>query len=216
MRKRSIAIIAPVLGTLALLAGLAAPAHAAPAARALAQPPLFQICNDANTLCMNHSGGNHGHGAHIIAWNNGDPNNDFHFFQETTWCNHGKVEIYAGGGCPFKPGSGLNSLYDGAAIVSIQDDGELCTANGNSYGGYNRMVLQNCGANGYIYILANCFSFGNCAYPQDPVINLYWTNNTGNGATPYCAAFDAKGQQMIQNDDCDPDTYSGFTEIEFV
>lgn len=190
----------------------------APATAAQATPPPTQLCNPLLSLCMNRQGGSTAGGTHILAWTQGDPNNDFEWKQLASWCNNGHVEVYPGGGCPFAIGSGLNSLYNGALIVQEENSNSTplrCAANGNSYGGYERAQLQNCGSNGYVWILGDCNDINTCN-ESNQVISLFWTNQTVNHATIQCEAFDAKGQQIIMNDGCELDSYSAFDPVYFV
>lgn len=208
---RRLAVLIPIIG---LVVGLgvtfAGPAHA--------QAPQVQLCNTGNdnNTCMNKQGGGNNDGTHVIEYNVNDPNNTFEFTLETSWCSGGKVEIYGGGGCPFAVGSGLNSRFDGAPIVTEfnYDWPDSCVANGNSGGGYTYTVLQNCGATGDIYILGTCFAWPNCNWPENNVINFYFTNQSGTSGIIKCEAWNNNGKpnQLIQNDDCDTDAYSGFTE----
>lgn len=206
--KRPLVILAVVLSAIGLSVLGTGTARAS-------TPPPVQICNSSQTLCLNRQGGGTAGGTHVIQWGLGDPNNDFNFVGLGTWCKGGHVEIYAGGGCPFAIGSGLNSYYDGALIVEeLNNTSNLCVANGYSYNGYERAQLQSCGSNGYVWIIGNCNEINTCQV-AGPVISLFWTNQTYQHKTTKCESFDntGAGNPIIMNDDCGAEGLRVFTVV---
>jgi hypothetical protein len=175
----------------ALASPAAAPAHA---------PPL-EICDVTGSprLCANRAGGGQGAGTTVIAWPQGDNNNDFFWEWLSGMCGHGRVT--ANPPCPFTPGGGLNSRYNGAFIAAIWDSHFLCLANLN--GG---TILETCpdingngGADGTIFILPQIV---NPSSPQTTyAVNRYWSDNPsgGNGTSPrwLCVLF--KGSILTEN-----------------
>jgi hypothetical protein len=164
---------------LIVVAILAAATPAVVAHVAQAGVPI-QLCtvNGSHSLCLNRAGGGTGNGAAVIGWSaDGDSNNDFEYSFLSSACGSGRVTIYAGGGCPFAVGSGLNAEYDGAYIVSLYAYNQnKCV--GSS--GMGNAVLTSCpdrwgnGPTGTVDIIVDNYN------APTPIINLYWSNYFGN------------------------------------
>jgi hypothetical protein len=132
-------------GVVALALALILAAGLASAPAAMAVP--YQVCNNyATQLCFNVRGGSHTLNTPITAYTKNDSNATFEYWWLTSACGNGQVKVYSGGGCPFYAGSGLNSKYDGAAIVALRDYGSsgrwLCAGTDSS--GTGNMLEQPC------------------------------------------------------------------------
>jgi hypothetical protein len=185
----------------------ARPAAAAGAAGAPV-PPLTQICDarGSSSLCANRAGGGLNAGTNVIAWTPGDFNNQFAWGFLGNMCNHGTVS--ANPPCPFTPGGGLNSRYNGAFIGDILDSGlspTLCVADNGA--GTGATVLNTCpdfngngGANGTIFILPQVQN------PMSPAttyaVNRFWSDNSsgGNGRAPRWLCVEGRGQFLFENE----------------
>lgn len=146
MRYRLMTVAAGLM----LAGALAAPAANAagtPTGRSPGHPSLEPGRAPAtSSISITELCGNGGSGYCLNDWNNGGNNNPinmyyggyannaFGIYQLIAMCNHGKVEILPGGGCPFAVGSGLNSKLNGAPIYAIayNNDPGYCLGTGNT------------------------------------------------------------------------------------
>jgi hypothetical protein len=182
---------------LTIVAALAAAIPAVVPQVAQAAVPI-QLCtvNNQYSLCLNRGGGGTGPGTWVVGWSaDGNNNNDFEYGFLTGMCGGGRVIVYAGGGCPFTPGSGLNARFDGAYIV------DLYAYNENECVGTTGMgnaILTACpdrngngGANGTIDVILNDTN------NPTPIINRYWSNYFGQNH--YICSSPPRGQQINLN-----------------
>lgn len=106
VRKWAVAVIA-LLG-LALTVALGSTAHAT---------ITSQICGNGGTgYCLNDRG-NGGSNSVVQMWYGGVTNDNFDNYQLISMCNHGYVSATMS--CPFTPGSGLNTFYNGDPIIAV-------------------------------------------------------------------------------------------------
>lgn len=153
-----------------------------------------QICSTTAALCANSNGGAHSPGNAVVAWTAGDKNNTFVAVHLTGICHGGYV--YSRGGedvCPFHYGSGLNSKFNGDAIVEFEDYATvgkytvpMCIADsGNGTGSTTEdpcsWVQNNYGwggADGSVFILFDVENFSDIQN-EGPftAVNFYWTNH---------------------------------------
>jgi hypothetical protein len=190
----------------ALLVSSAPVVYVSTATPALAAPTV-QICQAraAASLCLNRKGGGRANGTPIIGWSAGDNNNSFFRQQLKNMCNSGWVAVYANGGCPFPVGSGLNSKYKDAAIVS-EEQGDLgpgdfagCVGSTQTF---SAAILTNCPDNsgnnggwGTIMILpqVKCCNFAADGDKISYTVNRYWSG-VANAARWQCVY--ARGNQV--------------------
>jgi hypothetical protein len=161
---------------------------------AQAAVPL-QLCtvNGSHSLCLNRAQGGTSQGTWVIGWSaDGDNNNDFEYDFLTGMCGGGRVIIYAGGGCPFAIGSGLNARYDGAYIVQLRAYNENECVGSTGMG---NAILTGCqnrsGSGGGIGTIDIILDDNN---DPTPIINLHWSNYFGNNF--YVCAPPPRGQQI--------------------
>jgi len=202
MKRYRLAILGSVLATGLLI--VPAAAQASTSARAAGQAPItragvtahssatgashslvsarpsWEICTaqGSTSLCLNRQGGGTRAGTGVIGWSAGDNNNDFIFVSISNMCENGRVSAVMQ--CPFTPGGGLNSRYDGHNIVKIVANGtnNLCvgdtaTASGNA-------ALEQCPDNNGNGGLGTIFVLSQFVYPSY-VVNREWSNSTATG-----------------------------------
>jgi hypothetical protein len=206
-------------GVVALAAALVlAPALAA-ASTSTAQAAQIQICNNFNVrLCFNVRGGSHTLNTPITAYTPNDQNGTFIYEPLKQMCNGtGHVIVTAGGGCPFYVGSGLNSQYDGAAIVSLSDYGAAPTrCAGTVSDGTGSMLEQPCpgqdgtggGGHGVLWVLKSVHDATNGGGTLTEIINIRQTNDTHNGSGYEVCNFGQKSSTLWTNwaDNGNPDS----------
>jgi hypothetical protein len=180
------------------IAALSAFRYQPPQAPRAASPritvPVKEICDvqSSASTCANREFGNNFAGASVIAWSAGDNNNAFDWVFLAGMCNGGRVS--ANPPCPFNPGGGLNSRYNGAWIAEMEDlDSSaptLCLADNGQ--GDGSTVLNTCpdfqgngGGNGTIFVLAQANPL-DYLHTTTYAVNRYWSNNPagGNGTSP--------------------------------
>lgn len=193
MLKRKVSVLS---GVFLLACGLAT-AGTISMARPASSTPAIEICtaNGGSSLCMNRKGGGRTDGTSVIGYSAGDNNNDFEYIRLSGKCNNGQVEVFAGGGCPFPSGSGLNSKYNGwyiNAIESISDTNFCVGTQENSSGG----ILTPCpdvngNGGGWGTVMVTCPAQTSC-----PLVNYHWTvadgNRNGEGACSF-----TRGNQIL-------------------
>ena len=183
-----------ILAALGLTIGVSASLGlAAPVARAQG---FFEICQNrgSSSWCYNVKGGLHQLGQPVIAWSAGDPNNAFAFQDLSQMCNGGKVS--ATQACPFTPGGGLNTMFDGWYIVRIVDLNNTGLCAGTTSAGAAELTLcpnlqGNNGGNGTIDVVKP--SMTNTA-----IVNRFWSYNSscGDGTLPCGACAFSKGSAI--------------------
>lgn len=138
--------------------------------------------------------GNGGTGYCLNAWNGGNfvkmyyggySNDNFEVYQLTNMCNHGKVDEHTS--CPFTAGSGLNTEFQGDAIVAIQYLNATDSCVGSTVGTDATLTLcpdlsGNGGGNGTIMAISpiSPVCFGDFAYGQ--YVDRYWSDNVKQAA----------------------------------
>jgi len=152
-----------------------------------AQFPQLAENHGGSSLCFNASGGGQNISTPVIAYNCGDPNNDYGYIALGTMCGNGYVTQT----CPFTYGSGLNAAYVGDQIVIIgHSPGGTCV--GGSTGTTPGASLQNCpqdngtgGGDSTIDILELANVVNGTAY--NVLINRNWSDYNWAHKTGACA-----------------------------
>jgi hypothetical protein len=187
MKRGLIAIIIAVgamLGTcLPAVQAHAAVLHAVPDAA-----PYQQLAYNGgdSSLCFNRYQNGKSIGTPVIAYNCGQPNNDFFFYTLSGMCNGGFVTTT----CPFTVNSGLNDTYDGDLIVTPEAYGEGECVGGSSAGA-TIATLQACpnrfgNGGGWSTIDILAYSVQNNDRDYYVMINRNWSNalyNSHSGCT---------------------------------
>lgn len=199
-RRLSVAFAAIGLVSLGMLgASSASAAPTLPHAAALAQPkppipaatPLVHdlgVCinNGAGTPCLNNWGGNTSQGAAIkmYAYNNGNENFAYVPINPCNYPNSSTIYGEVSSTCPFTVGTGLNTDFEGDAIVEIEGGGSWCVAtasNASAINGSCGDANGNGAANGTMMILngspTTCIDNDFCA-----ATNRYWSDQRGTAA----------------------------------
>jgi hypothetical protein len=138
-----------------------------------AQQAGFQACGNAGLgYCLN-DWNNGGSGSPVKMYYGGYSNDDFYYTPEFICNGTDLVQVYAGGGCPFTPGTGLNSDYVNDEIVEVTygNNTNLCVATAGS----PQAVMGNCeetgdAANGVIMVLGQLNCNGNS------FVDRYWSD----------------------------------------
>lgn len=138
-----------------------------------AQAQISQVCGNAGTgYCLN-DWNNGGSGNPVKMYYGGYTNDDFYYEFEYICNGTDIVQVYPGGGCPFTPGTGLNSLYKNDYILEIHyANRDNCVA--TTSGGL--AVLGSCaessgGASDGVFMVAN----PNCS-GGDYLVDRYWSD----------------------------------------
>jgi hypothetical protein len=138
-----------------------------------AQTPGFEVCGNAGLgYCLN-DWNNAGGGGSVKMYYGGYSNDDFYYTPEFICNGSDLVQVYPGGGCPFTPGTGLNSAYVNDEIVEVTygNNTNLCVAtNGSAHA-----VMGNCeetgdAADGVIMVLGQLNCNGNS------LVDRYWSD----------------------------------------
>ena len=187
----------------ALLAVATALSIAAPEATAAVRSPIHRIRHrpgpgpawngygvacDQNSLCIDMGSGGVGDPVKAFAYT-GHSSQTLQFTTQTGMCNAGFVTD-VGTPCPFKAGSGLNTIYKGGRIVEI--------GNPNVSGDYaadgNEEVKDVTSGNGQIWVqvgqIDNSSDYGMLA-------NLYWTNQDQGGDVHFLTDDGSGGQLNV-------------------
>jgi hypothetical protein len=127
MKRRIIVILTTAI--LSIGVGLSAanasagPAASGPSLNTLtpartASASIPSVCgNEGSGYCLNDWNG-YGNGGQVNMYYGGYTNDDFFEYILTNMCNHGHVDAQSS--CPFTPGSGLNTDFNGDAIFAIE------------------------------------------------------------------------------------------------
>jgi hypothetical protein len=158
----AVAALVLSIGLLTVSPAEAAPAAARTASAPAAAPPDYQICNsEGGQRCMNRNRGGLSNGTLVIAWYEGDPNDDFQWLELGTYCGGGHVTA----SCPSWGNSALNKMYNGSVIVENYSHGKCLALNSE---------LQPCNADGTVDVLTGCGG-ESVTCPFSDVLNSYWT-----------------------------------------
>jgi hypothetical protein len=122
-------------------------------------------------------------GTSVIGYSAGDNNNDFEYIRLSGMCNNGQVEVFAGGGCPFPSGSGLNRTYENWYINAIESISHtsLCvgTLENSSGGTLEACPDANGSGGGWGTIDVTCPAQHGCV-----IVNFHWTIADGTAVGP--------------------------------
>jgi hypothetical protein len=146
----------------------------------------------SSTACINRNGGGYTSGTKGIGWHNdSDQNENFYGVPLTGWCNSGHVTET----CPFTVGSGLNSRYDGDAIVSLDTSNNQCLGADSSW---LEAVLGGCVPDGGAFVESNV----NGAFLISVGVSNHFYGTTGSRNTPYWLVWDGHfGDPLIFTDE---------------
>jgi hypothetical protein len=155
-------------------AASASTVHAAPALPKLAATSSFICVSNGSGYCLNRNMGGTATGIPVILWaRDADSNEIAVYTVYSGMCNNGRVS--ANLECPFTPGSGFNTRYNGDYIVAVN----FLRTNGTSIAcmaGTGYSALGACGSDtgsGAAYGAINVLS------PSNYLVNRYWTNTYG-------------------------------------
>jgi hypothetical protein len=154
------------------------PAHAAPRTPAVTGPYFCDVYG--YPMCLNEWNGNTGNGQPIKMYQYGNSNEAYSFDEESI-CSGGHYVDPRG--CPFAPGSGLNTRFAGDDIVQIEYASNTSCLGTNTTTA--QAVNQNCndgygngGGPGTVFVFADCSGSGTGYYCG--IVSKYWSNKTLN------------------------------------
>jgi hypothetical protein len=182
--KKIALILGTVIGLLGLSTFFAFSAVASPA---------VQVCNQGTpgngpVLCMNVAGGIHALNRAITGYSAGDRNGTFQYVPLIFACHDGIVHTAPPyGPCPFVNPS-LDAMYDGAAIIALQDynvaygDPYFCAGMSTNN---STLTEQPCpdaeglggGGHGVLWVAKNISDPIDQSHVLTPILNVFETNH---------------------------------------
>jgi hypothetical protein len=180
--KRLVFAVILAAGTLVGTSVAAVPAYAT------VPPSQIGYNSGSSSLCFNRAGSGTSTGTPVIAYNCGQPNNDFYFVVLANMCGGGRVTAI----CPFTVGSGLNDAYENDVIVDVRAYYEDECVGGSTLGATDA-TLQACpdsygNGGGWSTIDVLAFSANNNDADYDIIVNRNWSDlnyTTDSGCNGY-------------------------------